>query len=264
MPSSSNRRPEPTRTATPPVHEVSSRGAVPRRTSVSTPPAAASRREERRTQQQGLARAQLLDAAETVFGDKGVHASTIKEIADLAEYSVGSVYSFFESKDELLAGVLTRRGLEMLAGTRGVVAATADPFDRLVRLALYEVAYFRERPAFARLYLRSSAIGPLLPDSARGREVDTMLDDAMSLTAALIAEGQRAGTVCAGSPAALARILSGLVSAYQAVDTGDDPRTGVFTVEQFTELVARTFSATVPQRRPKPRPLGTRSTTAGA
>lgn len=91
-----------------------------------------------------------------------------------------------------------------------------------------------------------------------------MLDDAMSLTAALIAEGQRAGTVCSGDPAALARILSGLVSTYQAVDAGDDPRTGVFTVEQFTELVARTFSAAVPQRRPKPRPLGARSTTAGA
>ena len=54
-----------------------------------------SRREQRRLQHQDLSRNQLLDAAEEVFGRKGFHETTLKEVAELAEFSVGSVYSFF-------------------------------------------------------------------------------------------------------------------------------------------------------------------------
>src|SRR6476646_9106618 len=76
----------------------------------------ASRRQERRLLHQDLSRTQLLDAAEEVFGRKGFHDTTLKEIADLAEFSVGSVYSFFENKDDLFLNVFLRRGAEFLPG----------------------------------------------------------------------------------------------------------------------------------------------------
>ena len=82
---------------------------------------AASRREQRRLLHQDLSRSQLLDAAEEVFGAKGFHDTTLKEIADLAEFSVGSVYSFFENKDDLFLNVFLRRGTEMLPGMKAVV-----------------------------------------------------------------------------------------------------------------------------------------------
>jgi AcrR family transcriptional regulator len=78
--------------------------------------AAASRREQRRLQHQDLSRAQLLDAAEEVFGAKGFHETTLKEVAELAEFSVGSVYSFFQNKDDLFLNVFLRRGAEFLPG----------------------------------------------------------------------------------------------------------------------------------------------------
>ena len=43
-----------------------------------------SRRSQRRLQHLDLSRAQLLDAAEEVFGAKGYYATTLKEVADLA------------------------------------------------------------------------------------------------------------------------------------------------------------------------------------
>jgi AcrR family transcriptional regulator len=129
-----------------------------------------SKRDERRARQQELARTQLLDAAEEVLGEKGIYVATIKEIADRAEYSVGSVYSFFESKDELLVAVMARRGVEMSAGIVAATRREGPPLERLTELARYEVEYFRARPAFARLYLRSSSIGSLLPDSPHARD----------------------------------------------------------------------------------------------
>lgn len=209
-----------------------------------------SKRDERRARQQELGRTQLLDAAEDVLGATGVHSATIKEIADRAEYSVGSVYSFFESKDELLVAVMARRGVEMSSGIVAATHADLPVLERLVALARYEVEYFRARPAFARLYLRSSSIATLVPDSTSARDVDAMLFASMNSTAALIAEGQRQGVLCPGNPAALARLLSGLVSAYQAVDADDrvdDAR--VFTIDEFCTLVSRTFAST-PQARP--------------
>ena len=85
---------------------------------------AASRREQRRLLHQDLSRNQLLDAAEEVFGEKGFHDTTLKEVAELAEFSVGSVYSFFENKDDLFLNVFLRRGAEFLPGMEAVVNAS--------------------------------------------------------------------------------------------------------------------------------------------
>src|SRR5256885_4729075 len=94
--------------------------------------AAASRREERRLLQQDTSRQQLLDAAEEVFGRKGFHETTLKEIAELAEYSVGSVYSFFESKDDLFQQIFVRRGEEFMPALEAVLADhRTEPLDQL-------------------------------------------------------------------------------------------------------------------------------------
>src|SRR5690606_26092934 len=86
-----------------------------------------SRREQRRLHHQEISRAQLLDAAEEVFGRKGFHAATLKEVAELAEFSVGSVYSFFESKDDLFRQIFLRRGEEFMARIREVLEPDGSP-----------------------------------------------------------------------------------------------------------------------------------------
>jgi TetR/AcrR family transcriptional regulator len=208
---------------------------------------------ERRARQHDLSRSQLLDAAEGVFGAKGVVASTMKEIAELAGYSVGAVYLFFESKDDLLAAVLARRGIEMTDGIERIVRSPGPALDRLVALARFEVEFFSERPAFARLYLRTAAIGPLLPESVAGEKSDVLLQRAVTLTAQLLHDGQQAGEICAGPPEVLSRILSGIVTSYQTFAVGDgDPRLlDDFDTEHLGDLVRRTFGATPPARKRK-------------
>src|SRR5829696_10515093 len=82
---------------------------------------ALSRREQRRLQHQDLSRNQLLDAAEEVFGRKGFHETTLKEVAELAEFSVGSVYSFFQNKVDLFLNVFLRRGDEFMVAMRAAL-----------------------------------------------------------------------------------------------------------------------------------------------
>lgn len=44
---------------------------------------------------------QILDAAAKVFCEKGYHGTTVKDIVDEAEISVGSFYFYFKSKEEI-------------------------------------------------------------------------------------------------------------------------------------------------------------------
>lgn len=178
-----------------------------------------SRREQRRLQHQDLSRTQLLDAAEEVFGRKGFHEATLKEVAELAEFSVGSVYSFFENKDDLFRQIFVRRGDEFMPGLRAALDdAGASPVDQLHRLVDFEVGFFRDHPHFGRLYLRYSSATTMSAD----REIDAAMsanyDEAMRLQAGVFRRGQEAGVFCAGDPEVLARLFSGLISAYQALD----------------------------------------------
>ena len=207
-------------------------------------PTTTSRREQRRQLQADLSRTQLLDAAEEVFGAKGFHDTTLKEIAELAEFSVGSVYSFFENKDDLFLSVFLRRGEEFMPGLEAVATTGEDPVAQLHALVDYEVEFFRAHPHFGRLYLRTSSVTRAeteLPSTALAANFER----AMAVQAGVFARGQAAGTLRPGDPAVLARLLSGLVAGYQATDpavVGDG--TGErLALADLHEIVDRAFRA---------------------
>src|SRR5216684_4782120 len=53
-------------------------------------------------------RTQILNAAITVFSEKGFHRATIKEIARVAGIADGTIYTYFASKTDVLLGILNR------------------------------------------------------------------------------------------------------------------------------------------------------------
>ena len=63
-------------------------------------------------------RLQIVDAAIMVFGKKGYRNATVPEIARMAGLSVGGVYWYYKSKDEIVDAILERtfrQDLDMLA-----------------------------------------------------------------------------------------------------------------------------------------------------
>jgi TetR/AcrR family transcriptional regulator len=209
-------------------------------------PGTVSRREQRRLQHQDLSRAQLLDAAEEVFGRKGFHQATLKEVAELAEFSVGSVYSFFDNKDDLFRQIFVRRGEEFMPRLRAVLRDEGTPTEQLHRLVDFEVGFFREHPRFGRLYLRYSSATMLSSDRAIDAVMAERYEESMRLQAELFARGQRAGELLRGDPQVLARLFSGIISAYQALDPAvvSDRSAGErFPLDDLHDLVERTFRA---------------------
>jgi AcrR family transcriptional regulator len=88
-------------------------------------------------------RNQILDAAATVFAEKGFHRATTKEIADTAGVSEGTIYNYFASKADLLIGIMTR-----LAELENLDEELADALQSDARDFL--IAIFRDRMGLVR------------------------------------------------------------------------------------------------------------------
>ncbi len=76
-------------------------------------------------------RLQIVDAAIMVFGMKGYRNATMPEIAHMAGLSVGGVYWYYKSKDEIVDAILERtfsQDLDMLAE---LVETNTPAIDRL-------------------------------------------------------------------------------------------------------------------------------------
>jgi AcrR family transcriptional regulator len=80
---------------------------------------------ERRRQQ---TRDMLIQAATQVFADRGFHGATLDEVARVAGFTKGAVYSNFKGKDDLFLAVLERRYQRMLSFLYSTLdEGTGDP-----------------------------------------------------------------------------------------------------------------------------------------
>ncbi|WBB61266.1 TetR/AcrR family transcriptional regulator [Streptomyces sp. WMMC500] len=202
-------------------------------------------RDERRARLRELGRGQILDVAEQVFAREGFHDAALREIAELAEYSVGSVYTFFPGgKDDLYRETFRRRGAEFMPQMRSILTSGGQPREQLIALADWQVGFFRAHRNFGRLVLRGGAIAPPLAEPTGDPQITKNFHEAQQLQAGLFLRGQDSGDLVSGPPAVLALMFSGLVAAYQTAElTEADAGGPPLPVEDFHALLARTFFA---------------------
>jgi AcrR family transcriptional regulator len=62
--------------------------------------------DSRRERRISARRRQIIDAAARLFAEKGFHRTTTHDIALAADVSEGTLYNYFESKDELLLAIM--------------------------------------------------------------------------------------------------------------------------------------------------------------
>jgi TetR/AcrR family transcriptional repressor of uid operon len=126
------------------------------------------------TQQQER-RERLLDAAERCFARSGFHAATMAEIARTARVSAGAAYIYFDSKEDLIAGIAAR-DRQRIATDFAAIGEAADFADALVRCAR---RYLVDEPAYKRqLMIELNAEATRNPVVARNwRSVDRVVQD---------------------------------------------------------------------------------------
>lgn len=80
---------------------------------------------------------ELLDAALTVFGERGYRATTLEQVARAAGVSKGTVYLYFASKDDLFRAMVEKNVIGMLelaeARAREHTGTSAELLETMVR-----------------------------------------------------------------------------------------------------------------------------------
>ncbi len=95
----------------------------------------------------------ILEAAEVVFSEKGFHEAKVYKIAEIANVSVGSIYRFFDSKEELYAGVLKRK-LEKLERKVKKAIRGKKPEEALRAYIKTAIEFFDEEEKFFSLFVK--------------------------------------------------------------------------------------------------------------
>ncbi len=86
---------------------------------------------ERREREKEERRALILNAARTLLFEKGINATSVSQIARIAEIGVGTIYFYYKSKEEIFAD-LQAEGLELLyARIRRHCGKEVSPAEKL-------------------------------------------------------------------------------------------------------------------------------------
>jgi AcrR family transcriptional regulator len=96
-------------------------------------------------------RAEILDAAEAVFADKGYVAATMEEIAQRAEFAVGTLYKFFDNKADLYSGVLLSKADLLQEVFEESLGRASTPLEKVKACFRVRVGMFWRDPLFFRI-----------------------------------------------------------------------------------------------------------------
>lgn len=120
-------------------------------------------------------RSAIIDAALTLFREKGYDATTMRAIADEAGVSVGNAYYYFDSKERLIQGFYDRAQVDHEAAARAVLRRETDLTARIVGVADAWLETMEPYRQFAGKFFKNAAeptspLSPFSPESSPARE----------------------------------------------------------------------------------------------
>jgi TetR/AcrR family fatty acid metabolism transcriptional regulator len=131
----------------------------------------------------------ILRAATKVFAQNGFFQSQVADVAKVAGVAAGTVYLYFQGKDDLLVSIFERSMNDVLAEARAAVDQATEPCDRLRRIArlhLERLGRDKDLAVVFQVELRQSV-------KFMERFSATFLQDYFKLIREAIADGQQGG-----------------------------------------------------------------------
>jgi TetR/AcrR family fatty acid metabolism transcriptional regulator len=134
-------------------------------------------------------RTRILNAAVTVFAEKGFHQARVSDVADAAGVADGTIYLYFKSKDDLLLTLFEEKMDEIIAGLREVLSPIESPIDRVRAFASYHAHLVRNNRALAEVLQVELRLSNKFLKEYRPRKLWTYL----GIFAQIVRDGQARG-----------------------------------------------------------------------
>jgi len=106
----------------------------------------------RREREKLAQRREMLAAALELFSEKGYHNVSMQQIAEKAEFAIGTLYKFFNSKEDLYQALILEKHLKFHEALTKAVAEEDDEIEKLRKYVQAKGEVFRANVSMIRIY----------------------------------------------------------------------------------------------------------------
>jgi AcrR family transcriptional regulator len=163
--------------------------------------------------------AEILDAAARVFSARPYHHVLIDDVAAAAHVGKGTIYRYFETKEDLhFAAILY--GFDALAAALSAASfRAAAPAERLEQIAREVIAFFRVRGDLSKLLMEDEQ-----RFEARTEELSKRKEVLQRLVEQCLSDGAASGVFRVASISSAATFFRGMIrAAVESRRPGDTP-----------------------------------------
>lgn len=121
-------------------------------------------------------RREILEAAAALFAEQGYQRTSVKEIADRAGIAPGTIYLYFDSKGELLVGLMVRLAELEELGEEVRQALQSDARDFLITMFRDRMGRVVESEETLRAILPQMLVQPVLRDQFHRQFVTPVIE----------------------------------------------------------------------------------------
>lgn len=112
---------------------------------------------ERKEREFNMRWAEILEKAEKIFSVKGYHNVTMAEIASASGFSTGSLYQFFEGKENLYSSMISEKLNLMYEKTKKATDRADNVLDKIEMLVDAQLRFLEENADFCRLFIKGES-----------------------------------------------------------------------------------------------------------
>ncbi|MEW6078374.1 MAG: TetR/AcrR family transcriptional regulator [Thermodesulfobacteriota bacterium] len=170
-----------------------------------------SRREREKLRQ----RQEILTAALGLFSEKGFHNVSIQEIAETAEFAIGTLYKFFQNKEDLYRALVMEQCERFEAAFLAAIEGPGDEIEKLRNFVRARGDMCRSNLPFVRLFIAESKGASFNLKAGLDAELRRRIDLFMEKLAQVFARGIESGRFQKiADPYALAVALDSAIDAF--------------------------------------------------
>jgi len=168
-----------------------------------------SRRETERDEHRNY----ILRTAERLFAERGFLGVTMREIAQRAEFALGTVYRFFGGKGELYEQMIDKKVEEFVEFVTHETASGRTAREKVRKFIEAKLTFFSRNLDFVRLYFAENRASQLYGEQALTQKLRVRYEVLFERLVGVFEQGIREGVFTRADPRMLATALDGLTSA---------------------------------------------------
>lgn len=159
-------------------------------------------------------RQEILKAALKIFSEGGFHGVTMQDIANEAEFAVGTLYKFFKNKEDLYRALLVEKVDAIGKTLAETIESGIDEIDSLRKYLKNLIRLLKKDEKFFRIFLSEIHGTTLNLPIESDKELKNIREQSIKMLASVFKEGSRKKIFKDLDPYLLATAFDGIISNF--------------------------------------------------